>query len=122
MHMRGEHPWRTNRARVMRSAPTSAEFRLWPYLRNRKLAGLKFTRQGPIGPWFADIVCRSHKVIVEIDGATHSTPQEIAGDEERTRGLEALGYRIYRVGNRDVHDNLDGVVDGLLAFVGETGE
>jgi very-short-patch-repair endonuclease len=120
MRMRGEQPWKTNRARVLRSAPTQAEFKLWPCLRARKLAGLKFTRQVPIGPWFADIVCRSHKVIVEIDGATHGTPQEIADDAERTRGLEEMGYRIFRVSNRDVYDNLDGVLDGLLAFVGET--
>ena len=122
MRMRGEQPWRTNRARVLRSDPTSAEFKLWPCLRDRRLDGLKFTRQVPIGPWFADIVCRSHKVIVEIDGATHFTSEQVASDAARTAGLEQLGYRIYRVTNHDVYDNLDGVLEGLLAFVRGSGE
>jgi len=101
----------------MRSDPTSAEFRLWPYLRDRKLGGLKFTRQTPIGPWFVYLVRRSHNVIVEIDGATHGTPEELAKDAQRTRDLEARGYRIFRVSNNDIYHNVDGVLEGLLGFI-----
>src|SRR5437763_8532270 len=47
IHMRGAQPWRTNRARVLRSPLTSAEDRMWSALRNRQLNGLKFVRQCP---------------------------------------------------------------------------
>src|SRR5205085_4114938 len=50
IHMRGAQPWRTNRARVLRSPLTPAEDRMWSALRNRRLNGLKFVRQCPIGP------------------------------------------------------------------------
>jgi len=80
--MRGAQPWRTNRARVLRSRATSAEDRMWSALRNRRLNGLKFVRQCSIGPYFVDFVCRERKIIVEIDGATHSIPRLIEDWEE----------------------------------------
>ena len=105
------------RARSLRANATRAEDLLWARLRDRRLDDLKFTQQTPIGPWIADFVCREHKVIVEIDGATHGSPEEIAHDAARTADLEARGYRIYRVENRDVYSTMIGVLDGILAFI-----
>ena len=83
--MRGEQPWRTNRSRVLRSRPISAEAKLWLRLRNRQFGGRKFVRQTSIDPYFVDFVCRERKVIVEVDGGTHSTDAEMAHDDRRTR-------------------------------------
>jgi very-short-patch-repair endonuclease len=115
--MRGEQPWRTNRSRVLRSRPISAEAKLWGRLRNRQLGGHKFVRQMPIDPYFVDFVCRERMVVVEVDGGTHCTDAEIARDKLRTRDLERLGYRVFRVGNDDVYHNLDCTLDALLAFL-----
>jgi very-short-patch-repair endonuclease len=108
---------RVARARSLRANATRAEDMLWAHLRDRRLEDLKFTQQTPVGPWFPDFVCRQHKVIVEIDGATHGTPEEIARDTARTADLETRGYRIYRVDNRDVYRNMTGVLDGILDFI-----
>jgi len=51
------------------------------------------------------------KLIVEVDGATHSTSQEINRDIERTRVLESLGFLVVRVTNTDVYENIDGVME-----------
>jgi very-short-patch-repair endonuclease len=115
--MRGEQPWRTNRSRGLRSQPISAEAQLWGRLRNRQLGGHKFVRQMPIDPYFVDFVCRERKVIVEVDGGTHSTDSEVTHDAARTRDLESLGYRVFRISNDDVHYNLDCALDALLAFI-----
>ena len=115
--MRGEQPWRTNRSRVLRSRPISAEEKLWSHLRNRQLGGHKFVRQMPIGPYFADFVCRERNVIVEVDGGTHSTEEEVAQDERRTQHLHSLGYRVFRISNDNVYNNLDRALDALLAFI-----
>jgi very-short-patch-repair endonuclease len=117
MRMRGEQPWRTNRSRVLRSRPISAEEKLWSELRNRQLGGHKFVRQMPIGPYFAVFVCRERKMIVEVDGGTHSTDTETAHDARRTADLEQLGYRVFRISNDDVYNNLDRALDALLAFI-----
>lgn len=117
--MRGAQPWRTNRARTLRANETSAEEQLWQALRGRRLKGLKFIRQMPIGPFFADFACRQERIIVEVDGATHVTPGQIAHDTARSEALEQHGYRIYRVRNDEIYENVDGVLESLAAFVDE---
>jgi very-short-patch-repair endonuclease len=112
--MRSSQPWRTNRSRVLRAQLITAEARLWQKLRNRQLGGFKFVRQAAIGPYYADFVCRSEKLIIEVDGATHSRDEEIVADAKRTAALERLGYRIYRVTNDDVARNIEGVLESIL--------
>jgi very-short-patch-repair endonuclease len=99
------------RARQLRSSQTSAEARLWKALRARKLALWKFRRQHSIDRYVVDFVTLDGKLVVEVDGATHSTAVEIARDEERTRVLESLGFHIVRVTNIDVYENIEGVLE-----------
>lgn len=73
----------------------------------------------PVGPYFADFVCRGSRVIVEVDGATHGSPDEQAADARRTVALEQQGYIVHRVLNIDVHENIDGVCETIL-FVLQT--
>jgi very-short-patch-repair endonuclease len=113
MPKRTSKPWRTNRARTLRSDATSAEALLWSKLRNRQLGNHKFVRQHPIGSFFADFVCRNIMLVVEIDGETHSTIDEIERDEIRDIFMRREGYRIVRVSNRDVYDSLEGVLDSI---------
>ncbi|MGE5486909.1 MAG: DUF559 domain-containing protein [bacterium] len=56
--VRGAQPWRTNRARALRSQHVSAEEKLWSEQRDRPLGGFKFVRQAPVGPYFADFLSR----------------------------------------------------------------
>ena len=113
--MRGANKPKTSRARSLRRAQTSAEAKLWSKLRNRQLAGAKFVRQEPIGPYFADFCCREQRLVIELDGATHSTDAERARDAIRTRALEAQTYRVLRFTNADVYDSLDAVCDTIFA-------
>ncbi len=85
------------RARGLRREQTEAEKKLWGYLRDRRLNGHKFVRQEPVGPYFADFLCRERRLIVEVDGATHSGVDEIASDDRRTRFLESKGYQVLRI-------------------------
>ena len=56
------------RARRLRKAPTRAEALLWVHLRERRLAGLRFRRQVPIGPYVVDFACFSKRIVIEADG------------------------------------------------------
>jgi very-short-patch-repair endonuclease len=113
--MRGIRLLETRRARNLRREATRAERFLWPKLKGRNLAGFKFVRQEPIGPYVADFVCREAKLIIEIDGATHSSDDEIAADHRRTHFLEGLGYRVVRFTNDAVFQSADGVLESILA-------
>jgi very-short-patch-repair endonuclease len=115
--MRGHQPWKSNRSRALRSRSSSASDKMWSELRDRQLGGFKFVREHPIGPFFVDFCCRVEKVVVEIDGDTHSTADEVATDLAREAYLREHGFRIFRAHNGEVYENLDGVCDALLAFL-----
>lgn len=84
-------------------------------MRKRQVGGHRFRRQHPLGPYIVDFVCLDKRFVVEIDGGHHDEPQQMAHDERRTRWLESEGFAVFRVWNTEVFDNLDGVVDTILA-------
>ena len=104
----------SSRARALRKSETAAVQRLWEELRGSRLNGYKFVRQLPIGPYFADFACRSAKLIVEVDGATHSDAHELAHDEKRTQFLNEQGWTVHRIWNDDVFKHRNAVCDGIL--------
>jgi very-short-patch-repair endonuclease len=105
------------RARELRTRMTEGERKLWFPLRKKKLAGFRFRRQAPIGPYFADFFCPAAKLIVELDGGPHTEEEQMYKDAARTRWLEAHGCRVIRFWNTDVfkHPNevLDAICDAL---------
>jgi very-short-patch-repair endonuclease len=109
-----QSPTSIERARKLRKNDTEAERRLWEAIRNRCLAGFKFVRQLPVGPYVTDFACRERKLIVEVDGATHGSDAELRRDERRSAFLHAEGFRVMRCWNDDMFTNLEGVLDGIL--------
>jgi very-short-patch-repair endonuclease len=85
---------RTQFAPRLRRNQTDAERVLWFRLRDRRLAGLKFTRQVPIDRFVVDFVCKDAKLIIELDGGQHD--EDRARDADRTEVLEAMGYLVLR--------------------------
>ncbi len=107
-----------SRARQLRREQTSAEELLWRELRARQLGRWKFRRQHPIDRFVVDFVTLDGKLIVEVDGATHSEQSEVRRDAQRTRILESLGFHIVRIANEDVYSNMSGVLDTILHELG----
>jgi very-short-patch-repair endonuclease len=112
MRMRGPKLKLAQRSRDLRINSTKAEFPVWRYLRNRQLGGFKFVRQKPIGHYYVDFVCRDRQLIVEVDGGQHANSED---DRKRDAELAALGYRIVRMWNNEVLENIDGVMQMLLS-------
>jgi very-short-patch-repair endonuclease len=106
-------------ARRLRKKLTSAEALLWWRLRREEFDGWRFRRQHPIGPYIADFACIEVQLVIEVDGATHRTPEELAHDESRTRYLESNGWRVMRFPNDDVIRNRRGVQDMIVAALNE---
>jgi very-short-patch-repair endonuclease len=90
---------------------TDAEWRLWSALRSRRLAGYKFRRQHPIGPFILDFACIEHRLAIEADGGQHAKNRK---DGRRTGWLTRRGWRVLRFWNNDVLTNPDGVQDVIL--------
>ncbi len=65
----------------------------------------------PVGPYFADFLCREINLIIEIDGYSHDPQQDY--DDRRTRLLEANGYHVIRFSNREIMSNIEGVLEHI---------
>ena len=114
--MRGTNRRKTGRARQLRWAQTDAERKLWSRISNRQMAGYKFVRQEPLGPYIADFVCREHRIVVELDGSQHAESQH---DAARDAYLASLGYQVLRFWNAEVFNALESVLDTILARIEE---
>jgi very-short-patch-repair endonuclease len=101
------HPMLRDRARRLRREATPPEQLLWSVLRGRRLAGLKFRRQESFGPYIVDFVCPEKNLIAELDGSSHD--EKLVRDAVRTAWLVSHGYRVLRVLNRDVTEDLEAV-------------
>jgi very-short-patch-repair endonuclease len=104
-------------AKQLRRNLTPFEWRFWYAVKNRQLAGAKFRRQVPVGPYIADFLCISARLIIELDGSQHGDAAD--ADADRTRYLEAQGYRVLRFWNNDVAANLEGVLRAVELTLAE---
>ena len=99
-------------ARQLRQADNDAEALLWVELKAKRLGGSKFVRHFPVGPYFADFLCRSERLVVELDGSQHA---ESLHDARRDAFMAAEGYSIMRFWNTDVFKERDSVCETILA-------
>jgi len=97
----------------LRNNATPAEAFLWRHLSNKKLEGRKFRRQHSINMYIVDFFCPSERLIVELDGEGHLTPNGMEQDEHRTHYLQSLDYRVIRFENKMVFDNLYSVLEEI---------
>jgi very-short-patch-repair endonuclease len=104
-------------ARQLRLNVTEAERKLWHCLRDKRLLGLRFRRQQPIGPYIADFYCSAAKLIVELDGSQHADGRA-QYDIRRTRWLESRGYKVLRFWNTDLQDS-DFVIGAISHVIRE---
>ncbi len=95
----------------LRKESTPAERKLWSLIRNDQL-GVNFRRRHAIGKYIPDFVCVQKKFIIELDGSQHLEQEEY--DNERTKYLKSLGYKVIRFWNNDVVNNIDGVIFAII--------
>jgi len=103
------------RAHALRADHTEAEALLWNRLRDRCLAGAKFRRQHPTGPYIVDFCCVERRLIVEVDGGQHSEADN--GDEKRSAYLASFGFKVLRFWNTDVLSDIEGVLGQIPEYL-----
>ena len=77
---------------------------MWRLLREN-FTQARFRRQVPLRHFVADFASHRARLVIECDGGQHDE----AVDAERTRLIEAEGYRVLRFWNNDVLENPEGV-------------
>ena len=94
-------------ARELRRNMTPQERHLWyDFLRNYEVNVYK---QRIINNYIADFYCHAARLVIELDGSQHYTPEGRSYDEARTDVIERYGIEVIRFANADVDDNFYGV-------------
>jgi very-short-patch-repair endonuclease len=85
------------RAHGLRLSPTLSERKLWSALSARRLLGVVFRRQVPLGDsgFIGDFVAPALKLVVEVEGSIHQHKRR--ADARREEKLRRLGYRVLRL-------------------------
>ena len=103
-------------ARRLRRDATPAEKKLWLLLRRPPFAAAKFRRQVPIGPYVADFLSFSARLVIEADGSQHGADSR---DSRRDAWFGRQGWRVLRFPNPDVLNNTDGVATAITLALNE---
>ena len=105
----------TSNAQTLRKNMTKEEYKIWnQFLRCYKP---RFHRQYVIGNYIADFYCHKAKLVVELDGAQHFTPEEQEYDQKRSEYLKAQGLKVVRFSNLDVLRRLREVCEEIDRLV-----
>ncbi len=105
----------TEHARRLRRNMTAAERKLWSMVRDKQIAGLRFRRKEPIGPYYADFYCAKARLVVEFESTIH-TP-DAQREHERARWFESQKIRILRISDLEFARNPQAVVDAIRRAV-----
>ncbi len=93
---------------------TDAERKLWLKIKRKQLKGFQFLRQRPIGNYIVYFYCPEAKLVIEVDGSQHLTPEGRESDRSRDVCLCSLGLRVLRFHDREVLTNINGVVTAIV--------
>ncbi len=104
-------------AKDLRKQETKAEEILWNYLKNRQILGLKFRRQHPIDIFIADFYCHEKRLVIEVDGEIHNTPDNKIYDLSRTDELNNHNIKVIRFTNHQVINNVKEVISEIKKFI-----
>lgn len=97
-----------------RKKMTKAEACLWKYVLKAKKTGYTFNRQRPVLNYIADFMCKELKLVIEVDGITHTFEQVIENDKIRQTKLEEYGFTVIRFTDNDVLTNIESVRRSIL--------
>ena len=102
-------------AKMLRKNMTPWERKLWyDFLRKYPV---RFQRQKAIGNYIADFYCAKARLIIELDGGNHYTPEQTTKDEQRTHELNAMNLTVVRICNLDIDRNFCAVCEYIDQLV-----
>lgn len=106
-------------AKALRNHQTLHESTLWERLRRDQL-GSRFRRQVIIRGWIVDFWCPAKRLVVEVDGASHKTPEGSRKDAHRDSVMRGLGLRVLRVDNEEIDQDLGRVISKIQSAIQES--
>ncbi len=97
-------------AKQLRDNQTKAEMFLWEHFGHFEIPNVRIKRQHPILYFIADFYCHKARLIIEVDGGYHNTPEQYQYDSSRDAELENLGLKVIRFSNEQVFEETEYVI------------
>ena len=110
----------TANARTLRKNMTPEERHLWYDFLKRLPVNVR--RQYPIGNYIVDFYISEKKIVIELDGIQHTSPEHRKADEERDKTLSDCGIIVLRYSNKQVNTQFNAVRNDILRHLGLTYE
>lgn len=104
-------------ARRLRTDMTDAERLLWSHLRRKQVGGVQFYRQKPIANFIVDFYAPMAGLVIEVDGAEHMDADHRLRDARRDACLNQFGLQVLRFTDRQVLQEIDGVMEAVYLAV-----
>ena len=99
-------------ARILRKNMTFEEKHLWYDFLKRMPFTVK--RQHNIENYIVDFYIAEKKIVIEIDGIQHTTPEHLKADEERDAALKKWGITVLRYSNDNIRNDFYAVCEDIL--------
>lgn len=82
-------------------------------IETKAIEGEQFYRQKIIGKYIVDFYCPRANLVIELDGGQHYSETGKAKDRARDDVLVEMGIKVLRFSDRDVFENIGGVMEGI---------
>lgn len=101
-------------ANRLRKEMTKAEACLWKYgLRAKMRRGYGFRRQRPVLNYIADFMCLELRLIIEVDGVSHTWDEAKRKDNAREERLKEAGFQILRFNDNEILKSINSVIEAI---------
>ena len=109
---------KTKLRQKLRKELSICELKVWYYIRNRQISGVKFRRQVSIDNIVVDFYSPEIKLVIEIDGESHYKDEEQRQkDKRRDYYLKSLGLLVIRLTNLDILQNIEYAMNKITELV-----
>ena len=99
-------------ARTLRKNMTPEEKRLWYDFLKRLPYNVR--RQHNIQNYIVDFYIAEKKIVIEIDGKQHASPEHKEADEQRDKSLANWNISVLRYSNESIRNNFRAVAEDIL--------
>jgi very-short-patch-repair endonuclease len=99
-------------SRILRKNMTPEERHLWYDLLKRLPVNVR--RQHNIENYIVDFYIAEKKIVIEVDGLQHQTPEHIEADRQRDATLSNWNIVVMRYSNDDLRKNFNAVALDIL--------
>jgi very-short-patch-repair endonuclease len=106
-----------DKRQLLRNNMPPAEQLVWARLKGKQVENCKFRRQYSVGAFVIDFYTVEIKLAIEIDGDSHFSDGAEIADRERQSFIESSGIRFLRFTNRQVYEELDGIIEAISEMI-----